>query len=82
MISQFLLDIVFDIAYGALNALPDVAWSVETSSFQFFLDAVRVAAYMFPSGILKTVFTFIFLSTVWRITIAVIKTIWEVLPFV
>ena len=43
MISEFFLDIIFNLVSGMLSAAPDITFSVETSAFQYFVDILKVA---------------------------------------
>ena len=82
MISEFLLNIVFNIVSGFLNLLPDINFSVDSSAFEYFLGIVRVAAYMLPMKTVSAIITLIVGLTVFRIVIAFIKAIWDLLPVV
>lgn len=81
MISEFLLNIVFFIVTGFFDMMPEVVWSVDTSAFGYFLDILRVCAYMLPMGHVGAVVALIFALTVFQIVIAFIKTLWDLLPF-
>lgn len=81
MITQFFMNIIFGLVSGMLELLPDVSWSVTTSTFQSFLDIVRVASYMFPFDTLFMIIGLIIDFTLIRIAISIPKTIWDLLPF-
>lgn len=82
MILEFLLNIVFNVAYSALSALPEIEWSIESSGFDFFLNAVRVAGYLFPADVIRLIGTFLIGTTILRIGIASVKSLWDLLPVV
>lgn len=82
MISEFLLNIVFNIVEGALSILPDFSWSVENSFFSSALDMVRLAGYVLPMGTIVAIIVIINALLLLRIAISIIKTIWELLPLV
>ena len=82
MISEFFLNIVFGLVFGMLELLPDISWSVETSAFQFLLSFLRCAAYMLPWGTVLAIFGLIVALSVFRIIIAIIKAVWDLLPLV
>ena len=48
MITEFLLNVVFNIASGFFAMLPDFSWDVDSSAFTYFLSILQVAGYMFP----------------------------------
>ena len=81
MISEFLLNIVFDIASWLLGLLPEINFSVDSSAFEFFLGIVQVAGYMLPMGHISAIIGLIFVLNLLRIIIALIHTLWDLLPF-
>lgn len=81
MITEFILNIIFNIVSGFFNLLPDVTWSVETSAFQYFMSILQIAGYMFPWGTVVSIATMIFALSIFRVVIAFIKAIWDLLPF-
>ena len=82
MISEFFLDIIFNLVSGMLSAAPDITFSVETSAFQYFVDILKVACYMLPMNTVSTIIGIIVGISGLRIVIAVIRTIWDLLPLV
>ncbi len=82
MISEFFLNIIFKLVTGFLNLLPDINFTVESSAFEYFLGIVQVAAYMLPMGTVMMIIDLIIIFTLLRIVIAVIKSIWDLLPLV
>lgn len=81
MISEFFLNIVFNIVSGFFGMLPEFSWSVETSAFQYFLSILQVAGYMFPWGTVVAICSLIVGLSIFRVVIAFIKAIWDLLPF-
>lgn len=82
MIVEGLLSVIFTIVSGFLSLLPSVSWSVDTSAFQYFISILQVAGYIFPWGTVVAISTIVFSLAVFRIVIAFIKSIWDLLPFV
>lgn len=82
MISEFVLDIVFRLVSGTFELLPDISWSVDTSAFQFLLSFLRCAAYLLPWNTVLAIISLIVSLSVFRIIIAVVKAVWDLLPFV
>ena len=82
MISEFFLNIIFGIVSGMLEVLPDITWSVDTSAFSYFIGILQVAGYMLPMGAVGAICSLIVVFTIVRIIIAVIKTLWDLLPLV
>lgn len=81
MISEFLLNIVFGIVSGFFALLPEVTWSVDSSAFSYFLSILQVAGYVFPWSTVATIASLIVSLSLFRIVIAFIRTIWDLLPF-
>lgn len=81
MISEFFLDIVFGFVSGIFKVLPDFAWSVDTSAFEYFQDILKIVGYLFPWGTVTAIVVLIFDIMVFRVVISFIKTIWQLLPF-
>ena len=82
MISEFFLNIIFKIVSGMLSVVPDITFSVDTSAFQYFVDILRVACYMLPMGTVGAIVGII-VGLAWlRIQIAIVRTIWDLLPLV
>lgn len=81
MISEFFLNIIFNIVSGFFGMLPEFSWSVETSAFQYFLSILQVAGYMFPWGTVVAICSLIVGLSIFRVVIAFIKAIWDLLPF-
>lgn len=81
MISEFFLNIMFGFVSGFFDILPDFTWSVETTAFEYFLSILRVAGYVFPWGTVVAITGLIVGLCIFRIVIAFIKAIWDLLPF-
>lgn len=82
MICEFMLNIVFNLVTGALNLLPDVSWSVDTSAFQYLLSFIRCVAYLLPWNTVLSILSLIVILSVFRIIIAIVKAVWDLLPLV
>ncbi len=82
MITEFILNIVFNLVMGFLQVLPAVDFVVPTEWVAFFTDSVRVVCFLLPIGTVKSILTLVVGFTVFRIVIALIKTIWDLLPIV
>lgn len=82
MISEFFINIIFTIVYGLLGLVPDVTVSVDSSAFTYFLGIIDVGCYLLPMTTVHTILVLIIALGVFKIGIAVIKTIWDLLPLV
>lgn len=81
MVTDKLLDIVFNFLMSVLDKLPVMNISVDLSVINGFLNIVGSILYFFPWQKVAPILAIILLLQVWRILISIIKTIWSVLPF-
>lgn len=81
MICEFFLNVVFGIASGFFSMLPDFSWDVDSSVFTYFLSILQVAGYMFPWRVVTKIIGIIFSISIFRIAVAAIKSLWDLLPF-
>ena len=81
MITEGLLTVIFGIVSGFFSLLPDITWSVETSAFSYFMSILQITGYMFPWGTVVVIATLIFNLSIFRIVIAFIRAVWDLLPF-
>lgn len=81
MVTDKLLDIVFNFLESILDKLPVMDISVDLSVINGFLNIVGSVLYFFPWQKVAPILAIILLLQVWRILISIIKTIWSVLPF-
>ena len=82
MISEFFMSIVFNLVEGALSILPNWNFNIDTAFLTTAFDLIRTAFYLLPMGTIVTMISIIWFFHLFRITISVLKTIWEVLPLV
>ena len=82
MISEFFLNIIFGLISGMLSLLPDISWSFSVSALHPFLIFVRAAGYMLPIDTILTIMSLVISFTMVRVVVALIRTIWDLLPLV
>lgn len=82
MIGEFFIDCGFGILSSALEKLPVMTWTVETSAGEFLGDFLDMVCYLLPLGTIQQIFSLIMTLTFMRIGIAFIRTIWGFIPFV
>ena len=82
MISEFFLNIVFNIVTGLLGLLPDISWSIDSGAFSYFLDIVRVVGYLLPAQTVYAIVSLIIAINIFKVVISLIKTVWDLLPLV
>lgn len=82
MIVQGLLNVLFKFLEWVFALLPDWSWNVEASFFSSALDFIRLAGYLLPMDTIITIIMIINVLMAWQITVAILRTIWDVLPLV
>lgn len=82
MISEFFLNIIFNLVTGLFSILPEWSWDVSTGAFGAALNIIRTAAYLLPMPTVAAIVAIIVSITITRIVISIIKTIWDLLPLV
>ena len=80
MVSEFLLDGVFSIVSGFFKIAPEISWSVDTSAFEFVRSSLRCAGYLLPMNTVITIVGLIVALTGWKVLVAFLRTVWDVLP--
>ena len=81
MIPEAIIDVFYNILVGLLEFLPDVSWSVDGSVYSTFLGFISVILYFFPMNTVFTIFSIVVTLMVFRIFISLIKTLWDLIPF-
>lgn len=82
MISEFFLNIIFNLVHGLLNSLPEWSFTLNPEAVEVFLRWVNVATFLFPMDTVILIFSLVVWFGFFRIIIATIKTIWDILPLV
>ena len=80
MVTEFLIEIIYNIVVGLLSLLPDISWDVDSSVFSYFIGILQAAGYMLPMGTVSTIVGLIVALTTFRVVISVVRTIWDLLP--
>lgn len=82
MISEFLFNRIFDIVSGIFTMLPEFEWTIDLTTIEPFLDVFHTITYFFPMQIVGVIFLFYIWKQNYRLCIAILRTIWEILPVV
>ena len=82
MVTQMALDIVFNIASGVFALAPDISWSVDTSAFTYVRDILSVVGYLLPVNTIVAIVMLIISLTMYKVAVATIRLIWDLLPLV
>lgn len=82
MLVEGILNILFNFLEWIFALLPDWSWNVETSFFSSALDFIRLAGYLLPMDTIITIFVITNVLIAWQIVVAILRTVWDVLPLV
>ena len=82
MISELILTAVFGIVDRFLSLLPEFTWNVDTGWWGYARSVLDVVAYLLPIDTVVSVIAITVGLMIFRIVIAFIKTVWDLLPFV
>lgn len=82
MITEFLIDCFFGLANGFLSLVPDITWDVNTSAWEFAHDVLDLVCYLLPMDTLQHILSLIVSIVFLRISIAFIRTLLGLIPFV
>ena len=82
MVSEFLLDIVFNIVTAILDStnLGVVSWDVSSDALAPFMNIVQTVCYFLPMDAIAGIVDLIVIFAIFRAGIRLIVTIWELLP--
>lgn len=84
MISEFLLDVVFNIATFFLDRfnIGNISWDVSGDMISPFFSIVQSICYFLPVGTISAIIALIVAFGIVRIVIRLIITFWDLLPLV
>lgn len=86
MVVEKIIDFLFAVVGSLLSLLPSVSYSgslpSKWSSYQTFWGYVQMVAYLLPLGTITSIFALVLTISLFRLAIAVIRAVWDLLPFV
>lgn len=80
MILTGIILVFFSFAEFVFRLLPDMNLEVPINVMNTFFDILSGVMYFFPMPQIAPIFGIIMAFQVWRVSIAIIRTIWSVLP--
>lgn len=80
MIIELLLNILFGIVNVILSPISLLGWGFDFALCSPLGDILKVVYYVLPISKLSPIITFIVAMFIFRAVIALIKTIWELIP--
>ena len=81
MIISGIIYVLFSIVRGLLTLVPDYSWNADSVTLTNFYEAIRLVFYFFPVEVVISIVTIIVAVNTVRIFISLIKTIWQLIPF-
>ena len=81
MISEFFLNIIFTLVGWMLEPIPAITIPAMDPTSTFF-GFVRCVLYLLPLNTIATIVGILVAISLFRIFIAIVKTIWDLLPLV
>lgn len=80
MITDFIIQLIFKIFMFFVDGKEPLRFNIDSSVYEYIKDFVAFIFYILPIEGLKPIFSIIVSIIVFRITISVIKTIWNLVP--
>ena len=81
MISDFIIGLIYDIFMFCVSGHEPLRFNIDSSVYEFIQDFMAFLFFILPINGLKVIFSIIITVIFFRILISVIKTIWELIPF-
>lgn len=81
MITESFFTLLFNCIRGLLSLIPDISWEVSPDVFSSFFSFIRMAGYLLPMKTVIFILGIVFAFNLLKIVIAIIKTIWALIPF-
>lgn len=82
MILEGIFNIIFGVLDFIIGLLPFSDMSFSSASLQSALDIIKSLAYFLPFDTIYDILGLIFCIMMFRVVVAIIKTIWQLLPLV
>lgn len=80
MILETIINILFVPLEALLSLLPDISWNIENNFLNGILDIFQCVCYILPMRSVVAILTIIIAINVFKFVIALIKTIWQLIP--
>lgn len=81
MVVDGILSVIFGFVKLLLSPLASVSANFPTTFMTKFMEVIRFALYIMPMGKLMPIVVFFVALMAFRIAVSLIKTIWNLLPF-
>ncbi len=81
MIMEGIFDLILAPLTLVLELLPDISWTVSAEGFTVLFEFFRVVCYLLPMRTVVGILSVIVLINGFKIVVSIIKTVWQLLPF-
>ena len=81
MLTKMLIDLAFGLLTGLFSLIPNISWNVPVSVVSGVTQFFHVIFYIVPMDTVFAIASIVIALHSFRIVIALIKTLWDVLPF-
>lgn len=82
MITQALFSIIFGVLTFVMDMIPFFNFSIDMAAMETFADVIKTVSYLLPLRTMLVIFTLIIAINAFKVVVAILKTIWQILPFV
>ena len=86
MVVEKIIDFLFFVVKRLLSLLPSVSnlarLQSKWSSFSTFWGYVQMVAYLLPLSTIVSIVALVITISLFRLAVSVIRTVWDLLPFV
>lgn len=82
MIVEAIFNVFFTFVNGLLSLLPDIDFDIPDGILTNIIEAFDIIAYIVPFGTVFTILAIVISLHSFRIIISLLKTLWDILPFV
>lgn len=82
MVIDAVIGLIYNVFMYLFGAHEPLRFNISTTVYEFIHDFVAFIFFILPMNGLQVIFSIIVAVIMFRITVAVIKTIWDLLPVV
>lgn len=80
MITEAFFALFMNILNLLFSALPDIQWSCDALVYKNAISLISGVVYLLPTSAVVGIVSFIITLQIFRLSIAGVKTIWDLLP--
>lgn len=80
MIIEWLVEVALSLFDLLMSIIPDMNLSGVDTAIAYFFDILSGVCYFFPMGTVSAIFSIVYSLFILRLLIAILKTIWGIIP--